>query len=105
MRVLKMDRRPDQGEKSSVVVWFALGGGLLAALILALVVVTYSKVSDLSSRMNSKVDAEDLQRTRYEAIMKELHEIKVDLNYQAANYDFDVKTGLFAMAKKGAAKQ
>ena len=68
--------------------------GLLLAFMFAILLVTLAKVSDVSERLKIKSDQEELYRTRYESEMKELHEIKVKIDYGQATYQQDIRNFL-----------
>lgn len=68
--------------------WLLLLLGLLLAFLLAAFLVLLVKINDLNDR---KSTTEELARTRYESEMKELHEIKVKIDYAQSLYQDDIK--------------
>lgn len=75
--------------------------GFLVALFLALCVFGLAKIEGIVRKLDAvskNVSAEratdELARTRYETLLRDLHEVKVKIDYQNALYQDDVRRGL-----------
>ena len=76
-----------------------VAAGLAFVLLLAALLVTMARAGDAVDRLRSLGDhlkeerkaVDELQRTRYETEMRELHEVKVKLDYNLSVYQEDIR--------------
>lgn len=78
--------------------WVHIVGGLIAALVLAICLLTLARVNSIGAKVGSLGSAlsdakedKELARTRYESEIRELHEIKTKIDTQTAWYQQDVR--------------
>jgi hypothetical protein len=75
--------------------------GLITVFLIAASLVVITKLDDINSQLKAKLSGDEKVRAAYEEVsklrheeeMKELHEIKVKLDYYQAIYQDDVRRG------------